>query len=103
MQVEDEIKDCQTLTEYFFGISTTAKTGETKDGGEIKKGHSTTVTGKKFPSFAVSFDAPSALRSLLILPPSSPWDVLRVVDNLKTRKARLEEIAEVRRGLLGVI
>jgi hypothetical protein len=80
------------------------KTGEeeevgTKDRSEFKKGskaHSTTVTGEM--SSSSSIDLPfytSTLRSLSILPPSSPSDVPRVVENLKTRKARLEEIEKI--------
>ena len=111
-----QIYDLQKLIDYFSGMSTTAKTGEeeevyfvgTKDGGEFKKGptaHSTTVTGEmsSSSSFDLSFDTASTLRSLSILPPSSPSDVPRVVENLKTRKARLEEIAEIRRSLQGAV
>jgi hypothetical protein len=111
--VEDQIKDCQTLIEYFTGMSMTAKTGEeeedyfvgTKDRSEFKKGpkaHSITVTGKMASSSSIdfSFNTYSTLRSMSILPPSSPSDVPRVVENLKTRKTKLEEFAGIQQNLL---
>jgi len=119
VQIDDQIDDCQTLIEYFSGASTTAmvdfvplvKTGEeeedyfvgTKDGSEFKKqpkAHSTTVTGEMSSSSSIGFPF-YTLHSLSILPPSSPSDVPRVVESLKTRKARLEMIAKIQQNLLG--
>lgn len=115
MQRKDQIDDCQTLIEYFSGMSTTAwinfvspVTGEgeedyLKDRSEFKKdpkAHSTTVTGEMSSSSITDpIYARSTLRSLSILPPSSQWDVPRVVQNLETRKAWLEEIAKIQNPL----
>ena len=66
--------------------------------------NSTTVTTGEMSSsssIALPSNTLSTLRSLSILPPSTPSDVPRVVKNL--RKARLEEIAEIRQNLRGAI
>jgi hypothetical protein len=90
------VKTGEEEQDYFVG---------TKDRSKFKKApkaHSTTVTREM--SRPSSIDIPSykgsPLHSLSILPPSSPSDVSRVVKNLKTRKARLEEIAEIQQYLL---
>jgi hypothetical protein len=119
MQIKGQIDDCQTLIEYFSGMSATAmgnlmplvKTGEeeedyffgTKARSEFKKAkaHSATVGGEMSSSSSINLppNTRSTLRSLSILPPSSPSDIPRVVENLKARKARLEEIAEIQQNL----
>jgi hypothetical protein len=123
VQIDGQIDDCRMLIEYFSGMSTTAmndpvplvETSEsesdseeeednfvgTKDRSEFKKGpkaHGTTVTGKmpSSPSIDLPFYTRSALISLSIPPPSRPRDVALVVWNLKTKKARLEEIARLK-------
>jgi hypothetical protein len=123
VQIDSQIDDCQTLIEYFSGMRTTAmddlvplvETSEsdseeeednfvvvgTKDRSEFKKGskaHDTTVTGKMPSSSSIDlpFYTRSALISLSIPPPSRPRDVALVVWNLKTKKARLEEIARLK-------
>jgi hypothetical protein len=120
VQIEDQIDDCQRLIEYFSGMSTSAiiklvspvKTGEeeevdTKDTGRsgFKKGpkaHSTSVTGEMSSSSSINLPSytRSTLHSLSIPRPSSPSDVPHVVENLKTRKARLEEIDKIQQSLL---
>jgi hypothetical protein len=91
----------------------TAKAGEeeedyfvgTEDRIEFKKGpkaHSTTVAGKMSSSSSIdlSSDMQSTLHSMFIPPPSGAWEVPRVVENLKTRKAKLEEFAGIQQNLL---
>ena len=115
MQIKDQIDDCQMLIESISGMSTTARfdfvslvnTFEeeedyfvgTKDRSEFKKGlkaQSTSVTGEMSSSSITDpIYARSTLRSLSIRSPSSPLDVARVVKNLWTTKARLEEIAKI--------
>jgi hypothetical protein len=107
VQIEDQIDDCQMLIEYFSGMMSTTATVSfeprdhsvsTKDRSEFKKGpkaHSTAVTGEISSSSSIDlpFSTRLALGSLSIVPPSSPPDLPRVVENLKTRKAQLEERA----------
>jgi hypothetical protein len=114
VQIEDQIYDCQKMIESLSRMSTTAMINFVKAGeeevdpfvGEFKKGpkaHSnTTVTGDRDLSFYTDHPIYTlfVLRSLSILPPSSPSDIPRVIENLKTRKARLEEIAKIQQSLL---
>ncbi|KAF8506005.1 hypothetical protein F5888DRAFT_494561 [Russula emetica] len=110
-EVEDQIDDCQTLIEYLSGISTSAmvnsvplvKTGEEEADYFVGIKDSSTVTGEMSSSSSIDlpFYMGYSLHSLSILPPSSLSDVPRVVEKLKTRKARLEVIAKIQENLLG--